>query len=135
MTVTFYPRKIDALLKTLGRMPWLSRRPAIVVLLRVSNGSNAYILTNDEDMGFDQRESFMSAAWQAGMPAIFPTSEGLKRSGLTVEGLPTASFLELEKFANANEGDLALAILSGIAVCSGGRQTGTFIRRGSRMTG
>ena len=108
LTVAFYPRKIDALLEALGRKPWLSRRPAIVVLLRVSNGSNAYILTSDEDMGFDQRESFMSAAWQAGMPIILPMSEVLDKSGLTVEGLPTASFEDLEKFANANRGDLAL---------------------------
>ena len=108
LTVAFYPRKIDALLESLGRKPWTSRRPTIMVLLAVSNGTNAYILTNDEDMGFDQRESFMSAAWQAGMPIILPTAEVLNKSGLTMEGLHVASSADLEKFASANKSDLAL---------------------------
>ena len=108
LTVEFYPRKIDTLLESLGRKPWVSRRPTIMVLLAIKNGTNAYILTSDEDMGFDQRESFMSAAWQAGMPIILPTAEVLDKSGLSAEGLPAASGADLEKFASANEGDLAL---------------------------
>ena len=108
LTVAFYPRKIDALLESLGRKPWVSRRPTIMVLLLVNNGNNVYILTNDADMGFDQRESFMSAAWQTGMPIILPTAEVLDRSGLSAEGLHAASSADLEKLASANEGDLAL---------------------------
>ena len=108
LTVEFYPQKIDALLETLGRKPWVSRRPTIMVLLAVNNGTNAYILTSDGDRGFDQRESFMSAAWQAGMPIILPTAEVLNKSGLSVEGLQAASSADLEKFASANKSDLAL---------------------------
>ena len=108
LTVEFYPRKIDALLETLGRKPWTSRRPTTMVLLAVKNGTNAYILTSDGDMGFDQRESFMSAAWQAGMPIILPTADVLTKSGLSAEGLSAASSADLEKFARANGSDLAL---------------------------
>ena len=108
LTVAFYPRRIDALLGSLWRKPWLSRRPAIVVLLAVKNGGNSYILTSDEDRVFDRRESFVAAAWQAGMPIILPTADALRRSGFTVEGLPAANGSELEKFASDNEGDLAL---------------------------
>jgi hypothetical protein len=77
LTVDFHPEKIDEILLALGQKPWTARRPTIVVILAVRYEARSYILTGDADEGFDQRESFMSAAWLTGMPMVLPSSATL----------------------------------------------------------
>ena len=108
LTVDFQPEKIDVLLQALGQKPWTARRPTIVVLLAVKYEARSYLLTGDADEGFDQRESFMSAAWLTGMPLVLPTTAVFSEAGMTAEKLPTADLWELAGIARASGGGTVL---------------------------
>jgi len=108
LTVDFHPEKIDEILLALGQKPWTARRPTIVVILAVEYEARSYLLTGDADEGFDQRESFMSAAWLTGMPLVLPSSTTLNDAGMTSEKLPTAKLADLKKIARASDGGIVL---------------------------
>lgn len=108
LTVDFQPEKIDALLQALGQKPWTARRPTIVVLLAVKYEARSYLLTGDAEEGFDQRESFMSAAWLTGMPVVLPTTAAFTEAGITAEKLPMAGLGELARIARASGGGTVL---------------------------
>lgn len=108
LTVDFHPDKIDDILQALGQKPWTARRPTIVVILAVRYEARSYLLTGDADEGFDQRESFMSAAWLTGMPMVLPSSATLNEAGMTAEKLPTASLADLKRIARASGGGIVL---------------------------
>ena len=108
LTVDFHPEKIDELLRALGQKPWTARRPTIVVLLAVKYEARSYLLTGDADEGFDQRESFMSAAWLTGMPMMLPSTAAFNEAGMTAEKLPTADPRELARIARASGGGTVL---------------------------
>ena len=108
LTVDFYPEKIDELLQALGEKPWIARRPTIVVILAVKYEARSYLLTGDADEGFDQRESFMSAAWLTGMPVVLPSTNAFNEAGITAEKLPTADQGALTKIARASGGGIVL---------------------------
>jgi uncharacterized protein len=108
LTVDFQPEKIDELLQILGQRPWTARRPTIVVLLAVKYEARSYLLTGDADEGFDQRESFISAAWLTGMPMTLPSTAAFSEAGMTAEKLPMADPGELTKFARASGGGIVL---------------------------
>jgi uncharacterized protein len=108
LTVDFHPEKIDDILLALGQKPWMARRPTIVVILAVKYEARSYLLTGDADEGFDQRESFMSAAWLTGMPMVLPSSATLNEAGMTAEKLPMASFADLKRIERASGGGTVL---------------------------
>jgi hypothetical protein len=108
LTVDFHPEKIDELLQVLGQRPWIARRPTVVVLLAVEYEARSYLLTGDADEGFDQRESFMSAAWLTGMPMTLPSAAVFNEAGMTAGKLPTADLGDLKKIARANGGGTVL---------------------------
>jgi hypothetical protein len=108
LTIDFQPEKIDKLLQALGHKPWTARRPTIVVMLVVKYEARSYLLTGDENEGFDQRESFMSAAWLTGMPMTLPSAVAFKEAGMTAEKLPTADLGKLTKIARASGGGIVL---------------------------
>ena len=108
LTVDFHPEKIDEILLALGQKSWIARRPTIVVILAVRYEARSYLLTGDADEGFDQRESFMSAAWLTGIPMVLPSSATLNEAGMTAEKLPTASLSDLRRIARASGGRIAL---------------------------
>ena len=108
LTVDFYPEKIDELLQALGEKPWIARSPTIVVILAVKYEARSYLLTGDADEGFDQRESFMPAAWLTGMPMVLPSTNAFNEAGMTAEKLPTADQGELTKIARASGGGIVL---------------------------
>jgi hypothetical protein len=108
LTVDFHPEKIDEILLSLGRNPWIARRPMIVVILAVRYEARSYLLTGDVDEGFDQRESFMSAAWLTGMPMVLPSSATLNEAGMTAEKLSTAKPEDLTRIARASGGKIVL---------------------------
>jgi hypothetical protein len=109
LTIDFHPEKIDDILLALGQKPWMARRPTIVVTLAVKYEARSYLLTGDADEGFDQRESFMSAAWLTGMPMVLPSSATLNEAGMTAEKLPMATLADLKKIARASGGGTVLA--------------------------
>ena len=108
LTVDFHPEKIDELLQALGQKPWTARRPTIVVLLAVKHEARSYLLTGDADEGFDQRESFMSVAWLAGMPMTLPSTAAFSEAEMTAEKLPTADLADLKKITRASGGGKVL---------------------------
>lgn len=108
LLVSFHPAKIDTLLQALGRKAWTTQRPTIAVFLTIENGTNSYLLTGDEERGFDQRDSFIAAAWQAGIPMVLPTSASLNEAGLTPETVLTKTQTDLDHVARTNKGDLVL---------------------------
>jgi hypothetical protein len=108
LTVDFHPEKIDELLQVLGQKPWTARRPTIVVLLAVKYEARSYFLTGDADEGFDQRESFMSAAWLTGMPMTLPSTAAFNEAGMTAEKLLRADFGDVKKIARASGGGTVL---------------------------
>jgi hypothetical protein len=108
LTVDFHPEKIDEILLALGQKPWTARRPTIVVILAVRYEARSYLLTGDADEGFDQRESFMSAAWLTGMPMVLPSSATLTEAGMTAEKLPTAGLADLRRIARSSGGGIVL---------------------------
>ena len=108
LTVDFHPEKIDDILLALGQKPWMARRPTIVVILAVKYEVRSYLLTGDADEGFDQRESFMSAAWLTGMPMVLPSSATLNEAGMTAEKLPMATLADLRRIARASGGGVVL---------------------------
>jgi hypothetical protein len=108
LTVDFLPEKIDELLQVLGQKPWTARRPTIVATLAVKYEARSYLLTGDADEGFDQRESFMSAAWLTGMPLTLPSVAAFNDAGMTAEKLATADSGELSEIARASGGGIVL---------------------------
>jgi hypothetical protein len=108
LTVDFQPEKIDGLLQALRQRPWTARRPTIVVLLAVKYEARSYLLTGDADEGFDQRESFMAAAWLTGMPIVLPSTAGFAEAGMTAETLSTADPGKLAKISRASGGGIVL---------------------------
>jgi uncharacterized protein len=108
LTIDFQPEKIDELLLVLGQKPWTARRSTIVVMLAVKYEARSYLLTGDADEGFDQRESFMSAAWLTGMPMTLPSTAAFNEAGMTAEKLQPAELGDLKKIARASGGGIVL---------------------------
>ena len=100
LVVDFQKDKIDSLLKTLKREPWLATRPQALVLLVVHFDSNSYILTSDDDLGMDQRDAMAATAWQAGLPIALPMAESIAKAGLTPDGLFPTTTENVEKLRN-----------------------------------
>jgi hypothetical protein len=57
LTVKFDPTKVDAVLRTLGREPWLAARPRVVVFLAVRHIATTFLLAGDETRGPGMREA------------------------------------------------------------------------------
>jgi hypothetical protein len=109
LIVRFDPAKIDAALRSLGREPWTTARPRLVVFLAVRNGPTALVLSADGERGRDQRESLMAAASRRGVPVVLPPESALAAAGLTVERLPGTDLSRLDEIAKTLGGDAALA--------------------------
>lgn len=109
LTVDFHPEKIDAALRALGREPWAASRPRVVVFLAVRNGALAYVLADDGNRGFNQREALQEASKKIGVPIALPNQAALSTAGLDFEKLPTVDLSSLDAAAKTTGGDLALA--------------------------
>ena len=108
--VEFLPNKVDALLKSLGKKPWLARRPKVLVLLRVQNSTGSYILNSDEDdeRGAEQRAAFQDSAWQVGLPLVLPMPDTLAVSKLTPEDFDQVAPDQLSRLVSSNEADIGI---------------------------
>ncbi len=108
LTIDFDPRKIDGVLRELGRESWTGARPRLAVLLAVEFDEVTYLLAADGDRGRDQRESLAAAAWKYGLPIVLPTAQALAASGLTVGHLESADGDKVESISKAAGGDAGL---------------------------
>lgn len=107
--VDFHPGKIEAALRSLGRATWPAPRPRLVVLLRVENGPNRYLLASDGDLGRDQREALAAAAEQLGLPLVVPRKTALADIGLSLGGEPAGDAADLVRAARTVGGEVAVA--------------------------
>ncbi len=119
LLINFVPIKVNAMLHSLGRKPWLNHRPRVLVLVGVKNATRSYVLTGDEDeeLGAEQRESFIAAAWQAGLPLVLPTSVSLKMAKLEVNSLDRISPSQQLDLARSLSADV---VITGHLVWIGG---------------
>jgi uncharacterized protein len=109
LTVTFHRYKIDELLKKMGSMAWTQPRPRTLVLLTITTDAGSHILTeDDEDRDIDQRESFLAAAWQAGIPLVLPSMASLNEAGLTPVTLGNIEATKIKELNSANDADVAI---------------------------
>jgi hypothetical protein len=105
LTATFEPAKIDALLKSLGREPWLAPRPRVIVFLDIETmKKEKFTLAEDGGGGTkaDMRSSLAGAAERAGLPVSLPG----KAADADLEAPVTAA--SLGEAAKVNGGDVAL---------------------------
>ncbi len=108
LTADFDPSKVEAALRSVGREPWLGKRPRVAVFLAVHLDTGAYLLAADGRRGQDQRDALAAAAWKFGVPLVLPTRQWLEDRNMSVEGLPSSGSAGLEAAATAMGGDVAL---------------------------
>jgi hypothetical protein len=108
LTVKFDPGKVDALLRALGRAPWLSARPRVVVLLAVRHVATAFMLAGDETRGPGMREALLDAAAGVGIPLVIPSRAVLADAGLAVQTFQEEGPGSLAAAVKAAGGDVAL---------------------------
>jgi uncharacterized protein len=109
LTVTFHRNMVDALLKKMGTTAWTQPRPRTLVLLTITTDAGSHILSgDDEDRDIDQRESFLAAAWQAGIPLVLPSMASLNETGLTPVLLGNIEATKILELNSANDADVAM---------------------------
>jgi hypothetical protein len=72
LTVTFDQAKIDAALEGLGLAPWREKRPTLLVVLRVINGDQRFLLFTRGEKGDDMRDSLANATFRTNINALLP---------------------------------------------------------------
>jgi hypothetical protein len=111
LTVDFDPVKIDALLKSLGREPWLSQRPRMVVFLDVRPRKGpAFTLVGDSngEREADMRASLAAAAERVGLPMALPAQAELTRANQRAAGAALKGGDGIALFGNMVWSDEAL---------------------------
>jgi len=104
LTVVFDPVKINALARSLGREPWLSPRPRVVVFLAVENLKSAFMLASDgvADRSEDMRAALTAAAEKVAIPVALPTVAQLDTFGVDAGALPDAALAEAQAIAGTD---------------------------------
>jgi hypothetical protein len=83
LTISFNPKKIDALLVSLGDQPWRGPRPVLVPVLSVHGRKpSAYLLSIDEQSAAEQRAAFQRVADEAGLVVRFPAASEFGNGGI-----------------------------------------------------
>jgi uncharacterized protein len=97
LTVAFDPAKLDTLARSLGREPWLTPRPRLMVFLGVENTRATFMLTSDsaQDRSEDMRSAFAAASEKAGLAVELPKRSELEARGWSAKSLPEAGLSEL----------------------------------------
>lgn len=108
LTADFDPSKVNGALLSLGRTPWLGKRPRVAVFLAVHLDTGAYLLAADGHRGQDQRDALAAAAWKFGVPIVLPAQQFLEEKSISVDGFPSSDPAGLDAAAKAADGDVAL---------------------------
>jgi hypothetical protein len=108
LTCQFDPQKIDSVLKTLGRKPWLAPRPPLVMLLVVRGRTNSGILSSDGAFDPDMREALANASQRYGLSVHLPSVATLQSNQITIDHLTTIRSDRLFRIAKSSDSELAL---------------------------
>jgi hypothetical protein len=104
LTCQFDSQKIDGVLKTLGRKPWLGYRPRLVMLLAVHGRANDGILSSDGAFDPDMREALANAAKRYGLTINLPSVATLQHNQIdvnTAENTPSDRFLRVAELSDS----------------------------------
>ena len=107
LTVDFDHEKLNAVLASLGRKPWLAR-PRLTVFLGVSRYAIGYVAASDSDRDAAMRDSFANASRRYGVKINFPDQASVVASLPTFDALQKADAASLNAIAKGTGGDQAL---------------------------
>ena len=85
LTCHFDPQKIDSVLKTFGRKPWLAHRPRLVTLVAVHGRKRSAILSSDGAFDPDMREALANAAQRYGVSISVPSVATLRSNQINID--------------------------------------------------
>jgi uncharacterized protein len=108
LTCQFDPQKIDGVLKTLGRKPWLGHRPRLVMFLVVHGRTNDGILSSDGAFDPDMREALANAAQRYGLTVNLPSVATLQGNQINIDTAETIPVDRLLRVAELSDGELPL---------------------------
>lgn len=105
LTVVFDKRTVDLALASLGRKPWMAKRPRLVMVLSVRLNETRYLLAKDGTHGRTQRESLDAVSWQTGMPLVLPDEAALAKAGISFDNVLES---DAQSLATSSGGDLPI---------------------------
>jgi uncharacterized protein len=108
LTCRFDPQKIDSVLKTLGRKPWLGHRPRLVMLVAVHGRKNSGILSNDGIFDPDMREALANATQRYGLTISLPSVATLQSNQIGIKTAPMTPGDRLLRIAELSDSELPL---------------------------
>jgi len=108
LTCQFDPQKIDGVLKTLGRKPWLGHRPRLVMLLVVHGRTNSGVLSSDGTFDPDMREALANAARRYGLTVSLPSVATLRSNQISTDTAAITPRDRLVRVAELSDGELPL---------------------------
>ena len=108
LTCRFDRQKIDSVLKTLGRKPWLGHRPRLVMLVAVHGRKSSGILSSDGTFDPDMRESLANAAQRYGLTVSLPSVAILQSNHIGIETAAITPGDRLLRIAELSDSELSL---------------------------
>jgi hypothetical protein len=108
LTCQFDPQKIDSVLKTLGRRPWLGHRPPLVMVLVVHGRANSSILSSDGAFDPDMREALANAAQRYGLTVHLPNIATLQSNQIRIDNAAVIPGDRLLRVAQLSDSELSL---------------------------
>jgi hypothetical protein len=108
LTCRFDPQKIDSVLKTLDRKPWLGHRPRLVMLVAVHGRKNSGILSNDGIFDPDMREALANATQRYGLTISLPSVATLQSNQIGIKTAPMTPGDRLLRIAELSDSELPL---------------------------
>jgi uncharacterized protein len=112
LTCQFDPQKINSVLKTLGRKPWLGHRPRLVMLVVVHGRANGRmssgILSSDGAFDPDMREALANAARRYGLTVSLPSFTTLQSNQINIDTAEITPAGRLSRVAELSDSELPL---------------------------
>jgi hypothetical protein len=104
----FDAQKIDSVLKTLGRKPWLGHRPRLVMLVTVHGRTNSGILSGDGAFDPGMREALANAAQRYGLTVNLPSVVTLQDNQIRIDTATITSGDRLLRVVKMSDSELPL---------------------------
>jgi hypothetical protein len=104
----FDAQKIDSVLKTLGRKPWLGHRPRLVMLVTVHGRTNSGILSGDGAFDPGMREALANAAQRYGLTVHLPSVVTLQDNQIRIDTATITSGDRLLRVVKMSDSELPL---------------------------
>jgi uncharacterized protein len=108
LTCQFDPQKIDAVLKMLGRKPWLGHRPRLLMVLVVHGRTSSGLLSSDGVFDPDMREALGNAAERYGLTVNLPSVAALQVNQINIDTAEITPAGRLLRVAQLSDSELPL---------------------------